>query len=592
MKKISLLLAFCLTILSLVHAQIPPRAFNYSAVARNAAGQPIASATIGIQISILKSSAIGQVMYSENHVVDTDPFGLFNLIVGAGAIQSGSMASIQWNIDDYYMKVGMDANGGINFLTMGTTQLLSVPYALHAATADSIVGVQLDGSATVIVAGNNAVITGSGTVADPYIVNTGATLGTIPTLTTGTVQEFLFEYNSPNSYSINVEHNVTSDGGETILSRGICYGTSPNPTTSGNVVTGGGLGTNMNMVLVGTDTSYAYGLQSNTTYYVRAFAVNVKGTAYGNEVSFTTANIQPATLSTNNVSFNSFQQDGSVYVDFSAQLLSDGGQAPALGFCYGTSPNPTLNDFTVAANNSFSASISLPPNTTYYVRAYAINLGGTSYGNQVIYSAPTVQLASVVTDSVAIPTLFPGPSYWTTFYGQMTNNGGTSNTEWGFCYSTSPNPTVNDLVAASVGSEGYANDLMLGQTYYVRTYATNAAGTVYGNQIVFSTPLATVPAVATYAVTNIQSNVATFNGEVLSDGNDPNGLSNGGFCVSTSPNPTIDNAGIVYSFNTVLPTILAENVSLLPNTTYYVRAFTSNILGVGYGNEISFTTLP
>jgi hypothetical protein len=115
---------------------------------------------------------------------------------------------------------------------------------------------------------------------------------------------------------------------------------------------------------------------------------------------------------------------------------------------------------------------------------------------------------------------------------------------------------------------------------------------VYGNQIVFSTPLATVPVVATYAVTNIQSNVATFNGEVLSDGYDPNGLSNGGFCVSTSPNPTIDNAGIVYSFNTTLPTILAQSVSLLPNTTYYVRAFTSNILGVGYGNEISFTTLP
>ena len=144
MKKISLLLAFCLAILTVAQAQIPPQAFNYSAVARNAAGQPIATATIGIQISILKTSALGTVLYSENHFVNTDSFGLFNLIVGAGAVQSGSMNSIQWSTDNFYLKVGMDINGGTNFLTMGTTQLLSVPYAIHAATADSIIGGNLN----------------------------------------------------------------------------------------------------------------------------------------------------------------------------------------------------------------------------------------------------------------------------------------------------------------------------------------------------------------------------------------------------------------------------------------------------------------
>jgi hypothetical protein len=144
MKKISLLLAFCLAILTVAQAQIPPQAFNYSAVARNAAGQPIATATIGIQISILKTSALGTVLYSENHFVNTDSFGLFNLIVGAGAVQSGSMNSIQWSTDNFYLKVGMDINGGTSFLTMGTTQLLSVPYAIHAATADSIIGGNLN----------------------------------------------------------------------------------------------------------------------------------------------------------------------------------------------------------------------------------------------------------------------------------------------------------------------------------------------------------------------------------------------------------------------------------------------------------------
>ena len=107
-------------------AQVPPNAFNYSAVARNAAGQPIASTTIGIQISILKTSPTGASQYSENHFVDTDSHGLFKLAIGEGNVQSGTMATIDWGSDNYYLKVGMDAAGGSNFLSLGTTQFLSV----------------------------------------------------------------------------------------------------------------------------------------------------------------------------------------------------------------------------------------------------------------------------------------------------------------------------------------------------------------------------------------------------------------------------------------------------------------------------------
>jgi hypothetical protein len=141
MKKITLLSTLCFLLLTIVvNAQTPPNAFNYSAVARNAAGQPIATTTIGIQITILKTSPTGASQYSENHFVNTDAFGLFNLVIGAGAVQSGSMATIDWSNDNYYLKVGMDATGGTNFLTMGTTQLLSVPYALYAKSAGSVSG--------------------------------------------------------------------------------------------------------------------------------------------------------------------------------------------------------------------------------------------------------------------------------------------------------------------------------------------------------------------------------------------------------------------------------------------------------------------
>jgi hypothetical protein len=140
MKKLSLFFAFCILTVALINAQVPPQGFNYSGVARNSNGQPIASTQIGVQISLLKSSATGTLVYSENHVVNTDAFGLFNLIIGGGSIQSGSMANIAWNSDNFFVKVGLDVSGGSNFLDMGTTQLLSVPYAMHAKTAESIVG--------------------------------------------------------------------------------------------------------------------------------------------------------------------------------------------------------------------------------------------------------------------------------------------------------------------------------------------------------------------------------------------------------------------------------------------------------------------
>lgn len=141
MKNMTFIVTMCFLLFSMgLKAQIPPKAFSYSAVARDASGQAIASSTIGIQITIRKSSISGTSLYVENHFVNTDQFGLFNIAIGTGSIQSGSMSSIDWSDDLYFLELGMDVNGATNFLSMGATQLISVPYALHAATADSVVG--------------------------------------------------------------------------------------------------------------------------------------------------------------------------------------------------------------------------------------------------------------------------------------------------------------------------------------------------------------------------------------------------------------------------------------------------------------------
>jgi hypothetical protein len=314
MKKITILFIFCFSFFAFAQAQIPPNAFNYSAVARNAAGQPIATTTIGIQISILKTSTTGVSQYSENHFVNTDAFGLFNLVIGAGAVQSGSIANIDWSNDNYYLKVGMDATGGTNFLTMGTTQLLSVPYALHAATADSLVGgvagfsgdyndlTNTPNLSTVAISGDYSDLTNlpltidsiSATGDTLYLSNgqtfvAGGSSGgagnlVLPTITTNAVTGIT-------SNSATFGGSISNANGNQIMERGIVYSTSPNPTIDSNkIIIGNGIGTFDTITEI--NYTYQHVLQSNTQYYIRAYAITENSiSAYGNEVSFTTLSV-------------------------------------------------------------------------------------------------------------------------------------------------------------------------------------------------------------------------------------------------------------------------------------------------------------
>lgn len=286
MKKIILLLTLSFSLLNFANAQTPPNAFNYSAVARNAAGQPIATTTIGIQITIVKTSPAGASQYSENHFVNTDGFGLFNLVIGAGAVQSGSMGTIDWSNDNYYLKVGMDATGGTNFLTMGTTQLLSVPYAMYAKSAGSVSG------------GTGITITSVSSAGDTLYLSNGQTFvaggnggGTgslvLPTITTNAVTGIT-------SNSATFGGAISNANGNQIMERGILYSTSPNPTLGSNkIIIGNGIGTFDTISALSVQ--YTHLLNSNTTYYVRAYAVTENNiSAYGNEVSFTTLSVGQA----------------------------------------------------------------------------------------------------------------------------------------------------------------------------------------------------------------------------------------------------------------------------------------------------------
>lgn len=167
---------------------------------------------------------------------------------------------------------------------------------------------------------------------------------------------------------------IISDGGEDITEKGVCWSTSTAPTIA-DFRTSDGQGT-------ADFTSNLTGLAEGTTYYVRAYATNSVGTAYGNEVTFTTGNVTGAVLTTDQatlVTANTASAGGSV-------TDAGGGTISERGVCWGTSSQPTTSDFKATSGNgtgAFTVNLTnLEDGTLYYYRAYAINSAGTTYGQE------------------------------------------------------------------------------------------------------------------------------------------------------------------------------------------------------------------
>ncbi len=130
-QSILVIMVFSFLNISTLKAQAP-QGFPYQAVARSNAGNLLASQSISIRISVLDLSSSGTVLYRETHSVTTNSLGLFTINVGQGTVTLGTFAGIAWGSGAKFIKVDMDANGGSSYTTMGTSQLLSVPYALYA----------------------------------------------------------------------------------------------------------------------------------------------------------------------------------------------------------------------------------------------------------------------------------------------------------------------------------------------------------------------------------------------------------------------------------------------------------------------------
>jgi hypothetical protein len=273
---------------------------------------------------------------------------------------------------------------------------------------------------------------------------------------------------------------ISGDSSIIILARGVCYSSiNANPVlTDSTTIDGSGFGSFVSMLT---------GLSTGTRYYVRAYLTSNISTLYGRTLTFNTKDTPGAQVTlTTSVPTGITPSTATC----GGNILSDGGDPiTERGICY------DINIPTIAGNlvncgsgtGVFSGEITgLVANTTYQVRAYAINSTGIFYGDQESFTTTIGSIPTITTTPIFTVTSVSAISG-----GNIIADNGSPITAKGICYSVDFNPTTaNSLVSGGYGPgvfECGLSGLIPGTIYYVRAYATNSAGTAYGNQISFTT---------------------------------------------------------------------------------------------------------
>lgn len=411
--KISILFFLAVQLLS---AQAP-QVINYQAIARDAGGNIVTNA-IGIKFRILQGSTSGTLMYEETHTSSPSTAGVFNVGIGAGTIVSGSFTGINWQNGPYFLEVNIDPAGGTSYTTVGTTQLLSVPYALYAEKA-----------------GNVNINVGNG-----LSLSSGTLINTAPNQTV----------------SITSGTNITVSGiypSYTISSTGSASTSVPNTSVTGTgIATVTAAGTNTFNVavqtpsLVGVGSTTVSGAFPSYTISTPSSGVSAwsilgnSGTVDGVNFLGTTDN-KPLNFRVNNLKAGRVDTIGRTHLGYKAGLSNTDLGSTAVGYqtlmanttgtagtAYGF--NSLRNNTTGMENAAFGYNSSLANTTGNYNSAFGVyalqnNNGNdnTAVGNWTMRNL-SAGYANTAVGSLAMMAATTGSYNTAIGYGSLNNNGG------------------------------------------------------------------------------------------------------------------------------------------------------------------------
>jgi len=395
----------------------------------------------------------------------------------------------------------------------------------------------------------------------------------LPTVTTTSVSDIT--ENSAQSGG-----NITDNGGALVTARGVCWSTSQNPTTAND--------TTLNGNGIGNFTSSLSELTQDTTYYVRAYATNNVGTAYGNEVSFTTfaGTLTPPTAAAaaaTSVTNTTATLNGAVNANGSNTIVTFEYGTTIL---YGSTATAAQSPVTgVSATTVDATLIGLTPGTLYHFRVKVVSAKGTAYSDDLSFTTQQLPTATTEAAIYITPTTatLNGTVNATNLSTTVIFEYGTT-ISYGLTVTAVPNPVTGGN-ATSVSAD--ISGLTSGTTYHFRVKAVNTGGTTYGDDQAFTT-LCTAPTAITDAATNPGITTFTLNGTV-----NANNFStivtfeygtntSYGSTITATPSPVTGNSNTAVS---------AEVTGLTSNIIYHYRVKAVNCGGTTYGTDQTLTPL-
>ncbi len=471
MKKYFLTtLFFLLSITAFLMAQTPER-MSYQSVLRDAQNRLVTNRQVGVEISILQNSPTGMVVYAERQTATTNAHGLVTVVIGTGQVISGSMATIQWENGTFYIRTQIDLNGGSNYTYTNTNQILTVPYAFHAKTAETLTVFPEETDPKFTQWGYNYYsLENRPTHLSGFYNDVGYV-----TPSTETDPKFVawgYEYDSLRNAPTQLSDFVNDPGYVT-----------PSTETDPKFIAWG----------------YEYDSLQNAPTKLSDFVNDVGYVTPSTETDpkFIAWSYEYDSLRNKPTNVSEFTND--------AGYLTEKPNLDSVLTLGNSAGNKRIKDLAAPIDlNDAVTKIFLENFASLRVE----NCDTLFLGDSQWVIIPGI---SVLNGKSSFPTVITQPvsnigNTSATFGGSVTSDGNAPITARGVCWSTSPNPTINDSRTTNGnGLGGFSSNVTTltgGTTYYVRAYATNDVGTAYGHEESFTTDFANCG-----TVTDVEGNV-------------------------------------------------------------------------------------